>query len=80
VFTQTTAPVERGFVASLARPGGNLTGINFLSQEVTAKRLERKAKQELPSPSSRLVRPNQPCKIALTLSAERPACYASTLI
>ena len=33
-------PVGLGFVTSLARPGGNMTGVNLLSSEVTAKRLE----------------------------------------
>jgi len=40
VFNASEDPVRLGFVASLGRPGGNLTGVNFFVTELTAKRME----------------------------------------
>ena len=40
VFTSGSDPVADGRVASLARPGGNLTGVSFLTIELHPKRLE----------------------------------------
>ena len=39
VFVMGANPVSRGLVASLAHPGGNLTGVTFLADELGAKRL-----------------------------------------
>ena len=40
VMTQDSDPVGNGFVASLARPGGNITGLSTLRPELSGKRLE----------------------------------------
>ena len=40
VMAQDTDPVGNGFVASLARPGGNITGLSTLAPEISGKQLE----------------------------------------
>jgi putative ABC transport system substrate-binding protein len=40
VMANSTDPVGTGFVASLARPGGNITGLSIISPELSGKRLE----------------------------------------
>jgi putative ABC transport system substrate-binding protein len=40
VFVTGSDPVATGLVASLARPGGNVTGVTFITTELTSKRLQ----------------------------------------
>jgi putative ABC transport system substrate-binding protein len=40
VMTQDIDPVGNGFVASLARPGGNITGLSTLAPEISGKQME----------------------------------------
>jgi putative ABC transport system substrate-binding protein len=70
-------PVRLGLVASLARPGGNLTGINFFLGELTAKRLE--LLRELVPGAVRvavLVNPTQPANTESTLKDVEAAARA----
>jgi putative ABC transport system substrate-binding protein len=50
VMTQDPDPVATGFVVSLARPGGNITGLSTFAPELSAKQLEL-LKQVLPKAS-----------------------------
>jgi len=50
VFTWAADPVGSGLVTSLARPGGNITGLSFFSPELVGKRLEL-LKQAVPGVS-----------------------------
>jgi putative ABC transport system substrate-binding protein len=50
VFTAAVDPVTSGLVTSLARPGGNVTGLSILAPELVGKRLEQ-LKQAVPGVS-----------------------------
>ncbi len=61
VFVRVSDPVGSGLVASLAQPGGNVTGLTSISLELTGKRLEL-LKEALPGMSrvALLLNPNNP--------------------
>jgi ABC transporter substrate binding protein len=68
VFTSSADPVQLGFVASLARPGRNATGVTFLLDELASKRLEI-LKQAAPRMSRVGFRG---IRITLTMSSLKP--------
>jgi putative tryptophan/tyrosine transport system substrate-binding protein len=77
VFGAGEDPVRLGLVASLARPGGNLTGINFFSSELAAKRLG--LLHELVPTATRvavLVNPTNATNTETTLRDVEPAARA----
>jgi putative ABC transport system substrate-binding protein len=61
VFVNASEPVALGVVHSFARPGGNMTGISYMANELTGKRLEL-LREMLPRVSriAVLVNPNNP--------------------
>jgi putative ABC transport system substrate-binding protein len=80
VFAVGVDPVRLGLVASLARPGSNLTGINFFNLELAAKRLE--LLRELVPGATRaavLVNPANPANAETTLLAVPSAARAMGL-
>jgi putative tryptophan/tyrosine transport system substrate-binding protein len=88
VFLTAADPVEAGLVASLNRPGGNLTGMSILNVELGSKRLELLHKL-VPSASivALLINPSHPAAetaskdiqaAARTLGLESSVLHAST--
>jgi len=74
VFEMALDPVRLGLVASLSRPGGNVTGVTQLNMEVTPKRLEL-LHEALPAVSimALLVNPTDPTAAEATLREALPA-------
>jgi len=69
VFITPEDPVRLGLVTSLAKPGGNVTGINLLSGELAAKRLELLRRELVPRAArvAVLVNPANPSTMETTL-------------
>jgi putative ABC transport system substrate-binding protein len=80
VFAVPEDPVRLGLVASLSRPGGNLTGVNFFNAELAAKRLG--LLRELVPGASRiavLVNPTNVANTEANLKEVEPAARAMGL-
>ena len=77
VFVVGEDPVRLGLVTSLSRPGGNLTGVNFLNTELTAKRLDL-LREMLPTAkrAAVLVNPMNVSNTETTLKDIEPAARA----
>jgi putative tryptophan/tyrosine transport system substrate-binding protein len=74
VFTAGTDPVRLGLVASLSKPGGNITGVTQLTGEVAPKRIEL-AHELVPTATeiALLINPTNPSAEALTLDSRTAA-------
>src|SRR5262249_13302041 len=78
VFVVGDDPVRLGLVTSLARPGGNLTGVNFFAIELGAKRLE--LLRELVPGAARLAVLVNPTNVAATESTLRDIGQAARVM
>jgi ABC-type uncharacterized transport system substrate-binding protein len=78
VFSVSEDPVRLGLVASLARPGGNVTGINIFSGELVAKRLE--LLRELVPGAARVAVLVNPANVANTATTLREVEAAARVI
>ncbi|MGH8672938.1 MAG: ABC transporter substrate-binding protein [Burkholderiales bacterium] len=74
VSSPLTDPVGRGFAASLARPGGSITGLSLMAIDVSAKQLEL-LKTAMPALSrlAILVNPDNPAHPAVLKTVQAPA-------
>jgi putative ABC transport system substrate-binding protein len=78
IFVAAEDPVRLGLVASIARPGGNLTGINLFTGEVVAKRLD--LLRELVPRTARIAVLVNPAEVANTEATVRDAKAAALAI
>ena len=79
VMAESGDPVAIGLVASLSRPGGNVTGLSVMDQEITAKRVQLLRKSHRGSRVSRSYHPPFPATL-VTVNEARAAATRLGLI